>query len=483
MNQIQNKLLESLKKYFGFNQFKPGQEETLISLLSGYSTLAILPTGTGKSLCYQLFGKMTQSKVLVISPLISLMQDQVEQIKYQKLGGAIALTSNLTGNERKYVLNHFDQFQFIFASPEILQNQYLFNVIKNAHIRLMVVDEAHCIAQWGPDFRPDYLTLGKIRSQLDFPLTLALTATATPAVEREIQQQLRFENNSNTIRYSVNRPNIFLATEILDNQEEKNRRLLELVQQLKMPGLIYFSSKKVANEITDLLNRKTNLRAAAYHADLSIEDRFSIQHQFIENKLDVVCATSAFGMGINKKDIRFVLHYHLPADLESYVQEIGRAGRDGAQSIAILLYCPGDEMIQQQIQLNTLPDKNEIQYYAQHPKMMSLTNDDSIEILNSFFKMGVSAEKLVHFFAQRKVHKNQALLKVLAYINTKECKRNFILNYFEEPDFIEHNRNCCSNNGEYDLKNLSLEREKYIKEHVKLKEYPNILQTLFNLQE
>ncbi len=479
-NKIQTKLQQTLMQEFGFEDFKPGQDETLTSLVEGHSTLAILPTGTGKSLCYQLYGKFTHQRILIISPLISLMQDQVEQMKYSGISQVVALTSKLTGQERDFVLHNLANYQFIFASPEILQNELIFNQIQRLQIGLLVVDEAHCIAKWGPDFRPDYLILGKIRQLLGQPLTLALTATATPDVEMAIKKQLRFEDDSQVIRYSIDRPNIFLNVEEIKSEAAKNDRLLELVTTIQGPGLIYFSSKKKADEIVEFLSRKTSLRVAAYHADLNLEDRFSIQHQFIENQLDVICATSAFGMGVNKKDIRYVIHYHLPADLESYVQEIGRAGRDGQQSIAILLYVPGDESLQYTMQIDSAPQKNEIDYYYHHPELLKDLQDENHQFLKAFINTQISLPRLESFFTKHRQDKSAALNQMIAYIHTDQCKRQFILDAFKENRTVQHNEKCCQS-GPVDVALLGLEKQGQTepKSTIKMQNYRQVLAELF----
>lgn len=479
-SQIKKNLHQVLKQEFGFENFRPGQVETLINLIEAHSTLAILPTGTGKSLCYQLYGKYTNQRILIISPLISLMQDQVEQMKYNGLTHVVALTSKLTGQERDFVLQHLANYQFIFASPEILQNQRIFNQIRQLKIGLLVVDEAHCIAKWGPDFRPDYLVLGKIRQLLGNPVTLALTATATPEVEAAIKKQLRFEKNSRTIRYSINRPNIFLNVQEVEDEVTKKDRLVELVSQIQGPGLIYFSSKKKADEIVEFLTRKINLQVAAYHADLNLADRFSIQHQFIENQLDVICATSAFGMGVNKKDIRYVIHYHLPPDLESYVQEIGRAGRDGRQSIATLLYSPGDEDLQYAMQIDSAPQKKEIDYYYHHPELLADLQDENRQFLKVFINAKISLSRLESFFAKHLREKAIALNQMVAYIHTKQCKRQFILDAFEEKTAVKHGEKCCQN-GIVDIQTLGLEKQEQSNQQlqVEITDYHQVLAKLF----
>lgn len=483
MMKMMNKeeLRQQLKKYFGFKQFKVGQEEVLMDLLANQSTLAILPTGTGKSLCYQLYGKITKQRVLVISPLISLMQDQVEQMRYSKIGLVVAITSQLSRQEREYVLRNLEHYQFIFVSPEILQNKSILNQIKQLNIGLMVVDEAHCIAKWGPDFRPDYLILGQVRKILGSPLTLALTATATLSVEETIKKQLRLEENSKTIRYSIDRPNIFLNVQEVQNEQAKKKRLIELVDTLQGPGLIYFSSKRKADEIAESLNLHTKLRVAAYHAGLRIEDRFSIQRQFIENQLDLICATSAFGMGVNKSDICYVIHYHLPPDLESYVQEIGRAGRDGQQSIAILLYALGDERLQSSMQMETIPSDQEIKYFYHHPDVLATMQNEERQFLRAFINAKISLPRLERFFIDHRRSKEKSLNQMLSYVQTSQCKRQFILNAFQESNHSQHNSKCCQS-GLVDIKKLGLfkKRVNRISNNDQVKDYHQVLSELFH---
>lgn len=475
------KLQQQLKKYFGFEHFKTGQEEVLTNLFDNQSTLAILPTGTGKSLCYQLYGKITNQRVLIVSPLISLMQDQVEQMKYSKIKDVVAITSQLSKQEREYVLQNLIEYQFIFVSPEILQNKLILNRIKQLDIGLMVVDEAHCIAKWGPDFRPDYLILGQIRKILGNPLTLALTATATPEVEDTIKKQLRLEDNSKTVHYSIDRPNIFLNVQEVQNEQMKKKRLIELVDTLQGPGLIYFSSKRKADEIAEILNHRTNLKVAAYHAGLELGDRFSIQHQFIENQLDLICATSAFGMGVNKSDIRYVIHYHVPPDLESYVQEIGRAGRDGQQSIAILLYALGDERLQSSMQMETIPSNQEIKYFYHHPDILTTIQDENHQFLRSFINAKISLPRLEQFFMEHRQNKEKALDQMLSYVQTSQCKRQFILKAFKESNPSQHNEKCCQN-GLVNVKALNLVKQQVngSLDNDSVKDYRQILVELFH---
>ncbi|GAJ25519.1 ATP-dependent DNA helicase RecQ [Liquorilactobacillus sucicola DSM 21376 = JCM 15457] len=443
MKNSDERLKAALKKYFGFSEFRSGQKEIIDNLLAHKSTLAILPTGTGKSLCYQLVGKISRKPVVIISPLISLMQDQVEQLRFAGEKKVVALTSALPFTHKQYVVNHLAQFDFIYLAPEMLNKEELVAALLKLDLALLVVDEAHCISKWGPDFRPDYLALGALRKYLHFPVTLALTATATKKVADDIRKSLFETEKISVIRHSVDRPNIFLAVEKVTSQNAKNLKLIQLVKRLKTPGLIYFSSKKKADEIADLLRQKTRLNVSSYHAGLSGIDRYAIQQQFMRGKLDIVCATSAFGMGVNKKDIRYVIHYHLPADLESYLQEIGRAGRDGGQSIAVLLYQKSDADLQRSLIEKTLPENEMIQYYMDNAQRLTGRVGEQGELLDYYRKQGLSSEKIKQLFSERRRDRKSNLSEILAYINTVGCRRDYIKKYFGEKSKSQHNALCC----------------------------------------
>ncbi|MFT8837468.1 RecQ family ATP-dependent DNA helicase [Liquorilactobacillus satsumensis] len=444
-------LTEKLQHFFGYNSFKDGQAEIMRALLVGHSTLGILPTGTGKSLCYQLMGKILKKPVLIVSPLLSLMQDQVEQLRYLGEKKAIALTSELSYQHKQFVLQHLGEYDYVYLAPEMLQKQAVLAQLMHISLGLFVVDEAHCISQWGPDFRPDYLDLKELRQKIGNPLTLALTATATSAVESDICQQL-FDTNEvpKIIRRSVDRANIFLAVKEVTSQQQKNEYLLQLLPQLKMPVLIYFSSKKKADELSQLIRAKTSLRTAAYHAGLAKSDRYSIQQQFMQDQLDVICATSAFGMGINKKNIRCILHYHLPADLESYSQEVGRAGRDQQLSLALLLFDPADIKLQRQLSSNTLPDDLEIEYYFRHKGLdhkHSAASEKEL-LLEYYTQRAMTPEKIRLIFKRRRLRKEEKLQALINYLKSTECRRNFLCAYFGEKRVVQHTVTCCQPAGQ-----------------------------------
>lgn len=461
-------LENELEKWFGFTSFREGQKQVVSSVLEGNDTLAMLATGTGKSLCYQLPAYILNKPAIIVSPLLSLMQDQVEQLKMRGEKRVVAINSFLSFDEKEEALNRLEDYLFIFLSPEMLSSKRIIRLIRNLDIGLFVVDEAHCISQWGYDFRPSYLQIGEARKELGFPLTLALTATAPQEVRDDIKQYLSIRDCKEIIT-TVNRGNIGLFVEKCQTYKEKEERLLELADKLQKPGIIYFSSKKAAKEMFEKLAAKGMEDAGLYHGDLQQEDRVLIQQQFLNGQISVVCATSAFGMGINKGDVRFVIHFHMPQNMESYLQEIGRAGRDGKESAAVLLHSPGDEEIPLFLMQQEQPDEGRLKalmdfwkasYGDQIPRETDVSGDLGLfgftenqqRLLVHFLLNGTGSlkGKMELFIAQMKEGAEKKLSKwkrFYDWFNLTGCYRKGIMAYFGEAASPGASI-CCSNCGD-----------------------------------
>jgi ATP-dependent DNA helicase RecQ len=327
-----------LLKHWGYASFRPAQEEIIRSVLDNRDTLALLPTGGGKSICFQVPVLAGEGIGLVVTPLIALMKDQVENLKDRNIK-ASAVYSGMHHHEIELVINNaiHGLLKFLYLSPERLETDMIKANIAKMRIGLLAVDEAHCISQWGYDFRPSYLNIAKIRAYIPNVPVLALTATATPAVVKDIQEKLGFPS-FNLFQQSFERKNL---TYVVLNEEDKLNRLLKVARNLKGTGIVYLRSRKKTREISGFLN-KNNIGADFYHAGLDNETRAHRQDAWKKGKVRIMVATNAFGMGIDKPDVRFVVHLDIPESLESYFQEAGRAGRDGKQSYGIMMFHTSD---------------------------------------------------------------------------------------------------------------------------------------------
>jgi len=388
---------EFLKKYWGFSTFLPYQEEIIRSVLNGHDTLAIKATGGGKSLCYQIPALCLGSLTLVISPLISLMKDQVDDLNSRGIAAA-AYTGSLDYRERTLIETGIKNgdLRLLFVSPEKCMQSAFLDLLNDAPVRLIAVDEAHCISEWGHNFRPEYRQLSQLRKNFPAIPMIALTATAIPEVRGDICQQLGLLDVHEFIG-SFNRANLRYHVVVKKNPF---LQILGFVSRHRNEsGIIYCLSKKETEEIAADL-KKRGFRALAYHAGLSRQVRENVQDAFIHNSVDIVCATVAFGMGINKPDVRYVIHYVLPKTLESYYQETGRAGRDGMPAECVLFY--------------SREDSSRVRSMLEHDG----ANERNLRI------------------ALRKLD------EMVTYCETTRCRRKFLLEYFGESTDIENCGSC-----------------------------------------
>lgn len=326
-----------LKEIFGFESFRPGQEEVVRSVLEDRDTLAVMPTGGGKSLCYQVPALMRESLTVIVSPLISLMKDQVDSLIQAEVAGAAALNSGLSPEERWEVERRVrtGEIKMLYVAPERLRSLEFVLSLKRAGVGLFVVDEAHCVSEWGHDFRPDYLFLPRVVRDLGRPPVLALTATATPRVREDIVRSMRMQD-PRVVVTSFDRPNLTYRVVEARKAKEKLPVLLDHIRRMQPPGIVYALSRKECEDLAQGL-RSFGVEAAPYHAGLSAEERARVQERFMTDELPVVVATVAFGMGVDKPNVRFVLHATVPASLPAYTQEAGRAGRDGEPSECVVV--------------------------------------------------------------------------------------------------------------------------------------------------
>jgi ATP-dependent DNA helicase RecQ len=329
------------RETFGFDELRPGQLEGIEAVLDGRDALVVMSTGSGKSAIYQLAGLLTPGATVVVSPLIALQHDQVQDLAARAAGGAAQLNSKVPAAERERALAELaeDALEFLFLAPEQLANQDVLDELAVARPSLLVVDEAHCISEWGHDFRPDYLRVGAAAQALGRPPILALTATAAPPVRDEIVERLGLRDPAVLVR-GFDRPNIRLEVQRFhgDRGGERKRRALEdRIAGSEPPGIVYVATRKEAAALAERLCER-GVRAASYHAGMAGGERDAVQARFMDGDVDVICATTAFGMGIDKADVRWVHHAEISESLDAYYQEIGRGGRDGDPAEAVLFY-------------------------------------------------------------------------------------------------------------------------------------------------
>jgi len=336
---------EALKKFFGFDEFLDGQEDVIQQIVNGEDGLVVMPTGGGKSLCYQLPALCLSGVTLVVSPLIALMKDQVDAL-LEKGISATVINSTLSYEEQKDRIRRMraGEYKLVYIAPERFRSGAFMEAMKDVKVSLFAVDEAHCLSQWGHDFRPEYMRLGKALEKLGKPQAIALTATATPVVRKDILQVLALREPFETVS-GFSRPNLSLTITEVDKHKVKHARLKEVVEKWKT-GIVYCSTRKRVEEVGELLH-SWGIKSISYHGGMTADERERTQNRFIRKEVDVAVATNAFGMGIDRSDVRFVLHYEIPGSIEAYYQEAGRAGRDGEAAYCELLFNYADTRTQE----------------------------------------------------------------------------------------------------------------------------------------
>ena len=381
-----------VREKFGFKDFRPGQEAAIKAVLDGHDTLAILPTGLGKSMIYQVATLLLSGPAVIVSPLIALQRDQVEAIEEMDVGEAALLNSTMRDAQRQEVFQELKEgaLNYLFLAPEQFSNEELLSSIKAAHPVLFVVDEAHCISEWGHDFRPEYLRLNAVIDALGRPPILALTATAAPLIREEIMERLGMRD-PHVVVQGFDRPNIWLGVETFYSEASKKQALLERVAETERPGIVYTATRKHAEEIAEALI-EGGVKAAFYHAGMKASEREQVQSRFMHDEIEVIVATVAFGMGIDKPDVRFVFHYDISDSLDSYYQEIGRAGRDGEDAKAILFYRSEDLRIHRFFAGSGRIDLDQVEQVAR----VIQQSDGKMMVLHELQeKTGLSQTKLV----------------------------------------------------------------------------------------
>lgn len=470
----------ALREHFGYPAFRPGQAEALTHALAGRDTLVVMPTGSGKSIIYQLAALTRPGTALIISPLVALMKDQVDGLVRRRIAATyINATLDATEQNRRLRALAAGEYKLVLVAPERFRSPAFRAALATASLSLLAVDEAHCLSQWGHDFRPDYLYLAEARRQLNPPVTLALTATATPRVQEDIIRLLGLPQAERVIT-GFNRPNLALRVLPARTDDLKRRRLRELLAGAAGAGLIYTGTRREAEAVAAFVRTELRRPAEHYHAALPAADRSRVQEAFLAGDLPLVAATNAFGMGIDRPDVRFVIHYTMPGTLEAYYQEAGRAGRDGLPAEAVLLYAAKDAALHEHFIESAAPTGAELRHVHEHLRRLTeATGLAEIEAATglSNAKVRVALDQLEAAGAVRRVdeaygrmrleaaplpaeavrqleaestarsrHKYELLGRMVDYAQTGACRRKALLRHFGDHDRGEVAPAACCDN-------------------------------------
>jgi ATP-dependent DNA helicase RecQ len=457
-----------LRQYFGFDDFRGGQRDAVAAALTRRDVLVLMPTGGGKSLCYQVPALTLPGLSVVVSPLISLMKDQVDVLR--RIGAPAALLNSTLSREaaaETVAAARRGDLKLLYVAPERFDSESFRRELPALGITLLAVDEAHCVSQWGHDFRPSYLRLGAVRKVLGVPL-IALTATATPAVRADVVKQLGLHDPVTIVR-GFDRPNLAWSVVGAADRNAKDMLLLRLVRrQTEGVSIVYAPTRKAVDSLTDLL-RRGGLAATAYHAGMSAQDRERMQNEFMRGRVPIIVATCAFGMGIDKPDVRLVVHYTMSGSLEAYYQEAGRASRDGAPGRCVLLHAAGDRQVHEFMIDQTHPSRELVEqivgHLAREPLLRTIDvtavaaraaaiaprQADSVirilqrqGVLQDAGNGGLRLGGVVDWddAMSRRRHEVGRLDAMDEYARTRECRRGFVLRYFGDPDAMRYCEDC-----------------------------------------